>query len=167
MNERLNYSILLTAILFLILTFPTAAQQEDTQTIGNGSNVTLEYTLSLTDGSVVSSNVGQEPLTYTQGEKQILPALEEAIVGMRSGDEKKVTLSADDAYGQVRDDAFHEVPLEQIPEEARHVDALLKAPGRPGNVRVHEIREETVIVDFNHPLAGKELTFDIHVVSVE
>ncbi|MDJ0957668.1 MAG: FKBP-type peptidyl-prolyl cis-trans isomerase [Arenicellales bacterium] len=168
MNERLTDLRILVVASFLMLTFPTTeAQQGDAPVIENGSNVALEYTLSLTDGSVVGSNVGEEPLTYTQGGKQILPALEEALIGMRAGDEKKVTLSADDGYGQVRDDAFREVPLEQIPEEARHVDALLSVPGRQGNIRVHEIRESTAVLDFNHPLAGEVLTFDIRIMSVE
>ena len=169
MNERLNsYLRAWVVASFFMLTFPTAeAQQVDSSIIENGSSVAIEYTLSLEDGSVVGSNVGQEPLTYTQGGKQILPALEEALTGMRAGDEKQVTLSADDAYGQVREDAFREVPLEQIPEEARHVDALLSVPGRPGNIRVHEVRDSTVVLDFNHPLAGHDLTFDIRIMSVE
>ena len=168
MNERRSYLQLSAGALFLMLTFPTIeAQQGDSPAIEDGSNVALEYTLSLADGSVVGSNVGQEPLTYTQGGKQILPALEEALTGMRAGDEKKVMLNADDAYGQVRDDAFREVPLEQIPEEARHVDALLSVPGRTGSIRVHEIREDMAVLDFNHPLAGQDLTFDIRIMSVE
>ena len=168
MNERRSYLQLSAGALFLMLTFPaTEAQQGDSPAIEDGSNVALEYTLFLADGSMVGSNVGQEPLTYTQGGKQILPALEDALTGMRAGDEKKVMLSADDAYGQVRDDAFREVPLEQIPEEARHVDALLSVPGRQGNIRVHEVREDVAVLDFNHPLAGQDLTFDIRIMSVE
>ena len=167
MNERFRYFQFLIAALSLIVAYPSTAQQEDSSTIGNGSNVALEFTLSLSDGSVVGSNVGREPLTYVQGEKQILPALEQALTGMRTGDEKQVTLSADDAYGQVRNDAFREVPLDQIPEEARHVDALLTVPGRSGSIRVHEIREKVAVLDFNHPLAGQSLTFDIRIMSVE
>ena len=167
MNKRLRYLRLSAVALSLMLTFPAAAQQGDSSMIENGSNVALEYTLTLTDGEVVGSNVGKAPLTYIQGEKQILPALEEALEGMRVGDEKKVTLSVDDAYGQVRDDAFREVPLEQIPEEARHVDALLSVPGRAGSIRVHEIREDIAVLDFNHPLAGEALTFDVRIMSVD
>ena len=110
MNEGFRHLQFLIAALSLIVAYPSAAQQEDSSIIGNGSNVALEFTLSLSDGSVVGSNVGKEPLAYVQGEKQILPALEQALTGMRAGDEKQVTLSADDAYGQVQVDAFREIP---------------------------------------------------------
>lgn len=135
--------------------------------IGEGSSVTLEYTLTLADGSMVGSNVGKEPLVYQQGQKQILPALEAALTGMSAGEEKRVELGADDAYGQVQADAFREVPLEELPEDAHQVGALLSLQGRPGAIRVHEIREQVAILDFNHPLAGKDLTFDIRVIAVE
>ena len=86
---------------------------------------------------------------------------------MRAGEEKRVTLSAENAYGEVQEDAFREVPLDRIPPEARHVDALLTVPGRAVTIRVHEIRESTAVLDFNHPLAGQDLTFDIRIMSVE
>lgn len=147
--------------------FPALPQQLDTAVIKDGSRVSIEYTLSLTDGSVVQSNVGAEAMTYTQGEQQILPALENTLAGMRAGEEKKFTLSAVEAYGEVRDDAFREVPLDSIPQDARRVGALLRTPGYKGSIQVHELREEVAVLDFNHPLAGEEITFAIRVISVE
>jgi len=135
--------------------------------IEEGSNVAFEYTLSLDDGSVIESNVGEESMSYIQGQQQILPALEDELTGMQAGDEKKVTLVAEDAYGALQDDAFREVPLENIPADARTVGTTLSSPGYEGSIRVHELRDETVILDFNHPLAGKSLTFDIRIISVE
>jgi FKBP-type peptidyl-prolyl cis-trans isomerase SlyD len=132
-----------------------------------GRTVGFEYTLSLDDGSVVQSNRDGEPLTYVHGENQILPALEQELEGLTVDDQKAVKLAAEDAYGDVKDDAFQEVPSEQIPENARKVGAQLSAQGYNGAIRVHEVKDETVVLDFNHPLAGQNLTFDIRVVSVE
>lgn len=150
-----------------LLTFPAAAQQEDETMIEDGSDVAFEYTLSLDDGSVVESNIGNEALSYTQGQQQILPALESELEGLKAGDEKKVTLAAVDAYGTLQDDAFREVPLENIPQDARTEGTMLSSPGYEGSIRVHEVRDETVVLDFNHPLAGQSLTFDIRIISVE
>jgi len=132
-----------------------------------GKTVAFEYTLRLDDGSVVQSNKDAEPLTYVHGENQLLPALEQALEGLEVNDRKEVKLAAEDAYGKVRDEAFREVPADQIPEQARRVGAQLSAQGYDGPIRVHEIKDETIVLDFNHPLAGQDLTFDIRVVSIE
>ena len=116
---------------------------------------------------VLESNPEGQPLIYTQGSGEILNALETELLGLVAGDEKLVTLAPEDAYGTIDPAAFQEVPIDQIPEEARKVDTLLNAPGYQGTIRVAEVQEEIVILDFNHPLAGKSLTFDITIVSVE
>ena len=131
-----------------------------------GKKVGFEYTLTLDDGSVVQSNRDSDPMVYVHGESQILPELERQLEGLEVDDKKEVHLKAVDAYGAVRDDAFHEVPSDQIPEDARRVGAQLSAQGYEGPIRVHEVRDETVVLDFNHPLAGQDLKFDIRVVSM-
>lgn len=132
-----------------------------------GKTVAFEYTLRLDDGSVVQTNKGSEPLTYVHGENQLLPALERELEGLDVNDRKEIRLAAADAYGEVREDAFREVPADQIPEGARRVGAQLTAQGYDGPIRVHEVKGDTVVLDFNHPLAGQDLTFDIRVVSIE
>lgn len=132
-----------------------------------GRTVGFEYTLSLEDGSIVQSNKDAEPLRYVHGGNQILPALERELEGLAVDDRKEVKLDASDAYGEVRPDAFREVPTEQIPEDARRVGAQLSAQGYEGPIRVHEVKNDSVVLDFNHPLAGKSLKFDIRVVSIE
>ena len=132
-----------------------------------GKTVGFEYTLKLDDGSVVQTNKGGEPLKYVHGENQILPALEQQLEGLDVDEEKNVKLPAEEAYGDVKEEAFQEVPTEQIPEDARKVGAQLSAQGYNGAIRVHEVKDETVVLDFNHPLAGQDLTFDIRVVSIE
>lgn len=135
--------------------------------IEEGKTVGFEYTLSLEDGSVVQSNAGGEPLSYVHGQGQILPALEQALEGLGVDEEKTVTLSAEEGYGDVNPEAFQEVPAERVPEEAREVGVRLGVQGYKGPVRVHEVKPEAVVLDFNHPLAGQALTFDVRVVSIE
>jgi FKBP-type peptidyl-prolyl cis-trans isomerase 2 len=141
--------------------------QEDSTLIEAGKKVGFEYTLTLEDGSVVQSNEGGEPFLFVHGESQILPALEEQMLGLAVDDEKQVALSAAEAYGELNPDAFQEVALEQIPEAARQVGAELKASGFEGPIKVEEVRDETVLLNFNHPLAGQALTFNIKVLSIE
>ena len=132
-----------------------------------GRKVAFEYTLTLPDGSVVESNVGGKPFAYEQGKGQIIPGLETALLGLTAGENKKVTVPPEDAYGPVKAEAQREVPLAKIPAEARKVGAMVAAEGFPGSIRVAEVRKETVLLDFNHPLAGKTLTFDVHILSVQ
>lgn len=135
-----------------------------------GSKVSLEYSLSIDGGETVDSNIGNEPLIYTQGNNEIIPALEEELSGLAAGDEKQVTLQPEEAYGTVNPEAFHEVSLDQIPENARQEGQLLLMQDQQGNqrqIKISEIREETALLDLNHPLAGKTLNFDIKVINVE
>jgi len=143
---------------------------EEANVITEGSKVSLEYTLNIEGGETVDSNSGDEPLVYTQGNKEIIPALEEELAGMAAGDEKQVTLQPEEAYGTVDPDAFREVPLEQIPEDARNEGQLLVMQDQQGNqqqIRVSEVRDDTALLDLNHPLAGKTLQFDVKVVDVQ
>ena len=138
--------------------------------IEEGSTVTLEYTLKLEDGSVADTNKGQDPLVYTQGGNQILPALEDAMVGLKASETKQITIEPGKAYGSVDPEAFIEVAAEVIPEESRTIGAMLMARSEEGQervVRVHEIKADKIVLDYNHPLAGKTLYFDIQVLKVE
>lgn len=135
--------------------------------IQSGSKVSIEYTLTLDDGSKVDSNVGGEPLVYTQGEGQIIRGLETEMEGMTTGDEKQVRVEAKDGYGEVDPDALREIDTAQVPEDARQVGAMLMAQGHGAPIRVAELRGETIVLDFNHPLAGKDLNFAVKVLTVE
>ena len=162
-NHRLNW---LFALGLMLVFAPAVSAQEDSATIEEGRQVSMTFTLTV-DGEVLQSNVGGDPLVYTQGGGQILPALEAELAGMSAGDQKSVNIDAANGYGEVDEGAFQEMPLEQIPEQAREVGTMLRAEGHAGPIRVAEIKEETVVLDFNHPLSGKALTFDITIVSVQ
>jgi FKBP-type peptidyl-prolyl cis-trans isomerase SlyD len=135
-----------------------------------GKKVTMRYTLKLDDNEVADTNVGAEPLTFVGGARQIIPELEKALQGMKVGDKKLVTIEADDGYGVINTDAFKEVEKDQIPSEGLKVGAELQGKGEDGKIvssRVVEIKEETVLLDFNHPLAGKTLYFDVKILDIE
>jgi FKBP-type peptidyl-prolyl cis-trans isomerase 2 len=138
--------------------------------IEHGRLVSIEFTLTRDDGSTADTNVGGEPLFYTHGEGEILEALEEALAGLGVGDEKRVRIPAEQGYGPVDPDAFNQLDLDAIPEEARHVGAMLMAEDPEGNqrpVRVHEVRADGVVLDFNHPLAGETLNFAVRIVAID
>jgi FKBP-type peptidyl-prolyl cis-trans isomerase 2 len=156
--------------LVLLLTSPVRGEEEEAGVIENGRTVSIEYTLTLDDGSVADSNVGAEPLVYQQGEQQILPALETSLLGLAVNDSKQVALTAEQAYGPVIPEAVQSVPLDAIPEDARHAGATLVSQSPEGQrriVRVRDVSESEIVLDLNHPLAGQALNFDVRVIAIE
>ena len=138
--------------------------------VSSGKKVSVQYTLKLDNDEVADSNVGYEPLTFVNGTRQIIPELEKALQGMKIGDSKQVTIKPDDGYGVVNKDAFKEVEKEQIPSDGLKVGIQLQGKGTDGqivNSRVVEIKEQTVVLDFNHPLAGKTLYFDVKILDIQ
>ncbi len=138
--------------------------------IKNGDTVRLHYTGTLADGSVFDSSEGREPLEFTVGEGHVIVGLDKALPGMAVGDSKTVEIAADEAYGPYQDDARQSVPRSQIPptiELNEGMQLQMQMPsGRAVPVTVAEVSEETVVLDANHRLAGKDLTFAIEIVSI-
>ena len=169
-TERMLLVTLIVIGCSLIATPVFAQEEADAMKVVEGKDVSIEYTLRLEDKSVVDSNVGSDPLIYRQGNKQIVPGLESELEGMAVGESKKVTVNPKEGYGEVNPDAFLEVEKKQIPPDALKVGAVVVGKdrdGRPLRPRVSEIKENTVLLDFNHPLAGKTLVFDVKVVAVK
>ena len=138
--------------------------------IENGKKVSVEYTLTLEDGSVADSNVGGEPLVYEQGSQTILPALEAAMQGMQVDQSKRVTLSAADGYGEIDPKKHLKVQKDRVPAEGQELGQILTvsdAQGREQMVRVVDVQDEVLILDFNHPLAGQTLHFEVKVLGIE
>ena len=163
--------LLVVAAAFPISGFAqTKTEAETASVVATGKKISLEYTLVLEDGSTVASNVGKPPLLFTHGEQEILPALESALEGLGVNETRSVTLSPTEAYGPVNAEAFREVAPSTIPEEARKTGTMLVAQDQEGNsrpVRVHEVHDDKIVLDFNHPLAGKTLTFNVRVVAIQ
>ncbi len=134
-----------------------------------GRQVSIEYTLTLDNGEVVDTNVGGQPLVFVLGQQQIIPGLEKALEGMAVGESKQVTVSAEEGYGPVLQEAIIEVAQEQLPEDAREVGAHIQGQTPQGTVRgqVIELRGDTAVIDFNHPLAGKTLNFQVKILDIQ
>lgn len=138
--------------------------------IADGRRVSIEYSLYLEDGTLIDSNVDKEPLVYEQGANQVIPGLESRLEGLEAGEEKKVEVPPNEGYGLIDANAFQEVDKDRIPADALKAGTMLEArdeTGRAIPVRVHEIKESTVVLDFNHPLAGEKLFFDVKILKIE
>jgi FKBP-type peptidyl-prolyl cis-trans isomerase 2 len=152
----------LIAVVVLSVAMPAGA---DDAVVGDGMEVSFEYTVALADKTVVTSNAGKDPLVYRHGEEQILPGLEKALAGMKPGDSKHVDLAAADAYGPYDEKAKVTVKRDQVPPDVK-ADMTLSSPDGH-TVKVVEVNEKDVVLDLNHPLAGKDLAFDVKVLKVE
>ena len=166
-KRRISIITLSLGLMLGLLAVPSGYAQD---TVGDGKRVSLEYTLTLEDQTVIDTNVGKTPLVYTHGTQQIVPGLEKQLAGLKAGDTKKVEVSPEEGYGEADPNRFQEVPTENIPEEARGVGKKLQGQGPDGQMmfaQVTEVKENTVIVDLNHPLAGKTLFFAVKVLKIE
>jgi FKBP-type peptidyl-prolyl cis-trans isomerase 2 len=130
--------------------------------------IAFEFTVFGENGEKLGSNVGENPRVFEIGANEVLPTLERELVEMAEGESRSITLSPEDAYGPIRDDAFNEFPLESIPEEARHVGRKVtgRTPdGREEDFDVVAIRDSKVVLDMNHPMAGRILRFEVKILN--
>lgn len=138
--------------------------------VKSGDTVRIHYTGTLTDGSTFDSSAGRDPLEFTVGSGQIIPGLDKAMPGMAVGEKKQVTVPADDAYGQPNPQAQQAVPRGEIPDHIPldlGTQLQVQTPnGQEMQVTVVDVTEQEVTLDANHPLAGKDLTFDIELVEI-
>jgi FKBP-type peptidyl-prolyl cis-trans isomerase 2 len=133
--------------------------------VADGTKVTIEYTLTLPDKTVADSNVGQEPFSYIQGSHQIVSGLEKNLAGMKTGQKKRVEVPAEQGYGPYDSKNKVTVDKSKVPAGVKTGQLLRSADGRA--VTVAEVSEKTVVLDLNHPLAGKDLVFDVKILNVE
>lgn len=160
---------LVAALLFATHLFAQSGTKTEA-VIQTGSVVSFDYTLKDESGVILDSSKGKGPMSYTHGKGEIIPGLESQLSGMKIGGEKHVSITPENGYGPVNPAAFQEVPKEKLPAGALKVGTMLTAQGPQGQAipaRVHEIKEKTVIMDFNHPLAGKTLSFDIKITDIK
>ena len=167
-----RYSLaVLVALTLICPEISTGAEKtKDDRVVKDGMSVSFDYTLKDTDGKVIETSKGKTPLNYVHGQRQMIPGLEKELTGMKVGGEKHVTVKPEDAYGPINKNAFQEVPKEKIPVNGLKVGTILavKSPdGRVMPTRVAEIKEKTVVMDMNHPMAGKTLVFDVKIVDIQ
>lgn len=139
------------------------------KTVDVNSTVSVNYTGKLEDGSVFDTSLmpGREPLSATLGQGSLIPGFEKGLVGMSEGETKTITIPCNEGYGDINPQLIAEVPKDRVPEGVQEGQMLQTITQQgPMNVLVSEVLENSVVLDANHPLAGKDLTFELEVVSI-
>jgi len=135
-----------------------------------GDKVKVHYCGSFKDGKVFDSSEGKEPLEFTIGQKMVVPGFENGVVGMEVGEKKKISIPPGEAYGNFRDELVETINRSDIPDDIKpEVGMVLQVspePGRPSAVTITEVNEKTLTLDGNHPLAGKDLNFELNLLGI-
>lgn len=132
--------------------------------------VKVHYTGKLKNGEVFDSSLNREPLEFKVGSGMMIPGFEKGVLDMELNEKKTIEIPSEEAYGAVKDELFQEVPKSQLPEEIKpEVGMGLAAQmpdGKQQQLRIAEVKEDSIVVDANHPLAGKDLNFEVEVVEI-
>lgn len=132
--------------------------------------VKVHYTGKLNNGEIFDSSLDREPLEFKVGAGMMIPGFEKGVMNMELNEKKNISIPPAEAYGEVNEDLFQEISKDQLPAEIKpEVGMGLAATlpdGRQQQLRVSEVKEDSIVVDANHPLAGKELNFEIQVVEI-
>ena len=139
--------------------------------VKKGDRIKVQYTGTLQDGTIFDKSKEEKPLEFTVGSGQIIPGFDKAVEGMKLNEEKKITLKPEDAYGKRDETAIREFTKNSLPENFKPEKGMMiklqDQTGRAMSGTVTDINENRITVDFNHPLSGKDLTFDIKVIGIE
>ena len=134
------------------------------------STVKVHYTGKLANGEVFDTSDGKEPIEFTLGEGQLIPGFEKGLIDMKLNEKKTINMTKDDAYGEVNETLIQEVKKTDLPQDMVPkvgMGLVSKSPdGQEINLMVVEVKEETIVIDGNHPLAGRDLIFDLEVVEI-
>ena len=140
-------------------------------TIGPGCEVTMYYRLSLQDGTLADETTAGEPLTFTMGDGTLIQGLELALYGMKVGEKQCLSIDPRDAFGFADEDNLHSMPRSEFADDMQVEPGMIVAFTTPAGQEVpgtiKEVTDETVLVDFNHPLAGFEVTFDVEILDIK
>ncbi len=136
----------------------------------NGDQVKVRYVGKFEDGVVFDTSEGQDALEFTIGQQEVIPGFDLAVVGMKVGESKTVNVPADQAYGPVQDELVAELERKDLPADielvvGNHLE-VSQDDGSTFSVNIADLTETTVTLDANHPLAGKDLTFEINLVEI-
>lgn len=136
----------------------------------NGDSVKVHYTGRFDDGTIFDSSREGEPLEFTLGQGTVIPGFEEAVVGMRTGESKTARIAPENAYGPRREEMVVELSRADLPRTVRpQVGQQLQFPQKEGGsiiVQIAEVTDTHIVIDANHPLAGRELIFEIELVKI-
>ena len=138
--------------------------------VRNGDTITLHFVGKLEDGTVFESSRDDKPLTFKVGNGEVIMGIDEAVIGMKAGQEKNIYISSDKAYGPIERELKILIEKEKLPKnlevKKNYVLQIPNEEGEPFNVRVSNITDNEIELDGNHPLAGKNLIFDLQVVEI-
>jgi FKBP-type peptidyl-prolyl cis-trans isomerase SlpA len=139
--------------------------------VTENSTVKVNYTGKLADGQVFDSSEGKEPIEFTLGQGQLIPGFEKGLIDMKLNEKKTISMPKEDAYGEINQALIQEVNKSELPQEMEPkvgMGLVSKSPdGQEMNLMVIEVKEESIVIDGNHPLAGKDLIFDLEVVEIK
>ncbi len=138
--------------------------------VKNNDTVKVHYTGTLKNGEVFDSSLQRDPLEFKVGAGRMIPGFEKGVLDMELNEKKTIEIPANEAYGEVLEELFQEVPKSELPEEINPevgMTLIAKMPnGGERQLRVSEVKESSIILDGNHPLAGKDLNFEVEIVEI-
>ncbi|MDA8387197.1 MAG: peptidylprolyl isomerase [Nitrospiraceae bacterium] len=162
--------VLFSAAFMLSFGFAAVAAGPAAVAVSNGKTVTLNYTLTV-NGKVVDSSKGRRPLVVRIGAHQVIPGFEKGVMGMKIGQKKSFMVSPREGYGEVNPKAIVKVAKNKLPQNIKPVAGMVLYATGPGGqvlpVKVVNVGKNNVLMDFNNPLAGKTLKFDVEIVDVK
>ncbi len=166
-------SLCLITLALSCYTFNCNAQEEekgDIRMVQKGDVVQVDYKLTVND-EIIDSSEGRGPLEVTVGQGQLIPGFEKELIGMKEGEKKSFQVAPEDGYGPLNEEAFAKVPREKLGDDITPEVGMILSVGSPDGrthrVKIHEVDNDTITLDFNHPLAGQTLNFDIELVGIK
>lgn len=163
---RKKFGFIILTLIILPALFLAAGCGGDTAAKA-GDTVKVHYTGKFTDGTQFDSSAGKEPLQFALGSGQVIPGFDEAVTDMKVGEKKTVTIPVDKAYGPHDDSLVFDVPRDELPANITPQVGMQLSTSNGMTVTIIEVTESSVKLDANHPMAGKDLVFDLELVEIE
>ena len=139
--------------------------------VKENNTVKVHYTGKLADGQVFDTSEGKEPIEFVLGQGRLIPGFEKGLIDMKLNEKKTINIAKEEAYGEVNDQLIQEVDKANLPQDMEPkvgMGLVSKSPeGQEMNLMIIEVKEESVVIDGNHPLAGRDLVFDLEVVEIK
>ena len=139
--------------------------------VKENNTVKVHYTGKLADGQVFDTSEGKEPIEFVLGQGQLIPGFEQGLIDMKVNEKKTITIAKEEAYGEVNDQLIQEIDRANLPQDMEPkvgMGLVSKSPeGQEMNLMIVEVKDKSVVIDGNHPLAGRDLVFDLEVVEIK
>ncbi|MDX1769210.1 FKBP-type peptidyl-prolyl cis-trans isomerase [Arenibacter troitsensis] len=138
--------------------------------VKENDKVKVHYTGKLKTGQIFDSSLEREPIEVTLGQGQLIPGFEKELVNMEVNEKKTITVPKEEAYGDIMEELFHEIKKAELPEDIQpEIGMMLVAKnpdGTENQLRITDVKEESIVIDANHVLAGQDLTFELELVAI-